>query len=55
MVIVRVGKEPSKEYHIYYVSDNCFADGYLYRDFLSKLRKTYEKEHIITSVGDVKQ
>ena len=39
MVIVRVGKEPSKEYHIYYVSDNCFADGYLYRDFLSKLRK----------------
>ena len=38
MEIIRIEKEPSKEYRIFYVSDNRFADGNLFPDFLKFLK-----------------
>lgn len=47
MEIVRVEKASPYEYRVFYVSDNRFADGHLYPDFLDKIRMDQPRWRII--------
>ncbi len=47
MEIIRIEKDPSKEYRIFYVSDNRFADGNLFPEFLKKLRTENPRWRIV--------
>lgn len=47
MEIIRIEKDPSKEYRIFYVSDNRFADGNLFPDFLKFLKAQNPRWRIV--------
>jgi hypothetical protein len=47
MYIVRVAEETPSCFRVFYVSDNCFADGNRYLEFLKVLRQNYPRYHII--------